>query len=220
MIRIFDIFFSFIAFTVFFPIFVIVSVFLRMTGEGEIIFLQKRIGLGGQEFRIIKFATMLKNSSNMGTGNITVKNDPRILPFGKFLRSSKINELPQLINILKGEMSIIGPRPLTKDQFDKYPMNIQEELKKIRPGLSGIGSIIFRNEEEILELEQNLKMHEDILSYKATLESWYYRNRSIYLYFLTIFLTLLVVIFPSVKPINILPKSLPKAPEDIKDLLP
>ena len=119
MIRIFDIFFSFIAFTVFFPIFVIVSVFLRMTGEGEIIFLQKRIGLGGQEFRIIKFATMLKNSSNMGTGNITVKNEPRILPFGKFLRSSKINELPQLINILKGEMSIIGPSPLTKDQFDK-----------------------------------------------------------------------------------------------------
>ena len=84
---------------------------LRVTGEGEIFFPQSRVGRGGKDFKLYKFATMLKDSPNMGTGTVTVKNDPRVLPMGGFLRKTKINELPQLINIFNGDMSVIGPRP-------------------------------------------------------------------------------------------------------------
>ena len=99
---------------------------LKFTGEGEIFFLQQRIGKNGEIFRLFKFATMLKDSPIKGTGTITVRNDPRILPVGNFLRKSKINELPQLLNILLGDMSIIGPRPLTKQTFQSYPISIQK----------------------------------------------------------------------------------------------
>ena len=102
-------------------------------------------------FKLYKFATMLKNSPNIGTGTITIENDPRVLPFGHFLRKSKINELPQLINILLGDMSVIGPRPLTPENNNLYSENVKDKLAKVRPGLSGVGSIIFRDEESSSE---------------------------------------------------------------------
>ena len=113
MERFFDILFSGIAILILSPLFIVVILILRFTGEGEIFFLQDRIGKGGNKFKLFKFVTMIKNSPDMGTGTITIKNDPRILPFGKFLRKTKINELPQLLNIFFGDMCIIGPRPLT-----------------------------------------------------------------------------------------------------------
>ena len=96
---------------------------------------------------------MVKNSPNIGSGTITLKDDPRVLPFGKFLRKTKINELPQLINVLKGDMSFIGPRPLTNETFNYYQSSVQEKIskRKVRPGLSGIGSIFFRNEEKFID---------------------------------------------------------------------
>ena len=117
MERFFDIFFSGLALLVLSPLFIILILILRFSGEGEIFFLQERIGKDNKPFMLFKFATMLKNSPHIGTGTITVKNDPRVLPIGKFLRKSKINELPQLINIFKGDMSSIGPRPLTLKAF-------------------------------------------------------------------------------------------------------
>ncbi len=105
LIRFFDILFSGIALVVLSPLLIPIMIVLKVTGEGEIFYLQKRIGKDGKPFKIIKFATMLKNSPNIGTTTVTVKDDPRVLPFGKFLRKTKINELPQLINILKGDMS-------------------------------------------------------------------------------------------------------------------
>src|SRR5207237_6029984 len=87
---------------------------LRVTGEGEVFYRQERVGRGGKRFRILKFATMLKDSPNLSGGDITVDKDPRVLPCGHFLRKTKINELPQLLNVIDGDMSIIGPRPLRR----------------------------------------------------------------------------------------------------------
>lgn len=179
MQRFFDIFFSAIALLILSPLLIPIMIALRLTGEGEIFYKQNRIGHGGKSFGLLKFATMLKNSPNIGSGNITLKNDPRVLPMGNFLRKTKINELPQLINILTGDMSVIGPRPLTKDNFDIYPVSVKSALYKIRPGLSGIGSIVFRAEENMLDNREDPRDYycKFIAPYKGELERWYTEKR-------------------------------------------
>ena len=104
MRRFIDFLLSLIALVVLSPLLFPVILILKCTGEGEIFYVQKRCGLGGKEFGLLKFATMLKNSPNIGAGEITLKEDPRVLPFGKLLRKSKLNELPQLWNIFVGNM--------------------------------------------------------------------------------------------------------------------
>ena len=112
MQRLLDVFLSGIAIILLGPILAPIACVLKITGEGEVFYKQARVGKGGSSFGLIKFATMLKDSPSIGTGEITIKNDPRVLPLGKFLRKSKINELPQLWNIFIGDMSIVGPRPM------------------------------------------------------------------------------------------------------------
>ena len=196
MIRFFDLIFSSIAIILLMPLFLIVVAALRVTGEGEIFYLQKRVGLSGKEFNLIKFATMLKDSPKLGTGDITLENDPRVLPFGKLLRITKINELPQLINVFTGEMSLIGPRPLTKKMFLMYKPEVQKLIVKVRPGLSGIGSIIFRDEQVYLKSSEDAEKFyvDNIADYKGQLENWFVKNRSIFLYFYLIFMTILAVL--------------------------
>jgi lipopolysaccharide/colanic/teichoic acid biosynthesis glycosyltransferase len=195
MQRIFDIIFSGIALVILSPIFLPLIFILRISGEGEIFFLQSRVGLGGKHFKLYKFATMLKNSPNMALGTVTVKNDPRVLPIGRFLRKTKINELPQLINIFNGDMSIIGPRPQTQRCFDAFPLSSQTEIIKVRPGLSGIGSIVFRNEEEMIQANNNPNKFYDeiVMPYKGSLEEWYVSHNSLYTYFSRIGITVWVV---------------------------
>lgn len=174
-------------------------VILRLTGEKEVFYAQRRVGLNGALFRLIKFATMLKDSPNMAGGVLTSKNDPRVLRAGKFLRKSKINELPQLFNILAGHMSIVGPRPLPPQHFAIFPDKVRREIVKVRPGLTGVGSIVFRDEESIMARSPkgSEKCHaEDIAPCKSELELWYIRNQSLWLDFLLIFLTAWVVFFP------------------------
>ena len=108
---------------------IIIFILLKFTGEGDIFFYQDRIGKNGKYFKLYKFATMLRNSPNIATGTITIKNDPRILPLGRILRKTKINELPQLFNILIGDMSFIGPRPLTPQNFKYYDTKTQNTIK-------------------------------------------------------------------------------------------
>ena len=110
--RLFDILLSSITLIILSPLLLVVMVLLKLTGEGEIFYRQKRIGQHQNAFYIIKFATMLKNSSDTGAGSVTIRNDSRVLPLGKILRKTKLNEIPQIWNILIGEMSIVGPRPL------------------------------------------------------------------------------------------------------------
>jgi len=198
MERILDIFFSGLALLVLSPFLIPIVIFLRITGEGEIFYLQERIGREGEVFKLYKFATMLKNSPNMSTGTVTVKNDSRILPAGRVLRKTKINELPQLLNIFIGDMSVIGPRPLTIQTFSSYSIEIQEVIKQVRPGLSGIGSIIFCGEEDILAGGNgSVDFYNNVIApYKGLLEEWYVRNRTLKIYFAAIFITAWVVIFP------------------------
>ena len=179
--RVFDIFFSSFALLVFSPILIIVIAILRLTGEGEIFFLQERVGKSKKTFHVIKFATMLKDSPTMGSGTITLMDDPRILPLGHVLRKTKLNELPQLINVLRGEMSLIGPRPQTRRCFDAFPEIAQDEIVSVLPGLSGLGSIIFRDEENLLqESNEPAQLYDNvIMPYKGELEIWYVQNRSV-----------------------------------------
>lgn len=199
MIRIFDVLFSLMALLCLAPLLGPVALTLRFTGEGEIFFVQKRIGINGQPFGLLKFATMLKNSPNMGTGAITVRNDPRVLPVGRILRKTKINELPQLINVLLGDMSIVGPRPLTLDHFNHYVPPVRQLVSSVAPGLSGVGSIVFRDEERLLSDQQDPSTYykDEIAPYKADLEVWFVNNRGLWLYFKCIGVTIWAVLIPS-----------------------
>jgi lipopolysaccharide/colanic/teichoic acid biosynthesis glycosyltransferase len=215
MQRIFDILFSGIALILLSPLLLPLMLILRVTGEGEIFFPQKRVGRGGKDFKLYKFATMLKDSPNMGTGTVTVKNDPRILPIGGFLRKTKVNELPQLINIFNGDMSVIGPRPQTQRCFNAFPQSSQNEIIKVRPGLSGIGSIIFRNEEDMMHANNGPdKFYDEIvMPYKGLLEEWYVSHQNIFSYFCLIGLTIWVVLGFSSNLVWKLFKDLPLPPE-------
>jgi lipopolysaccharide/colanic/teichoic acid biosynthesis glycosyltransferase len=196
MQRAFDLIFSIAALLLLSPLLLPISIILRLSGEGEVFFLQQRIGRGGRPFGLFKFATMLKNSPNSGT--VTVKNDPRILPVGRFLRKTKINELPQLLNVVRGEMSLIGPRPLTSQTFTAYAPQSQNAIKQVRPGLSGIGSIVFRGEEDLLSgAASSFQFYCDqIAPYKGSLEEWYVGNQGLKTYFLAIAVTIWVVLAP------------------------
>ena len=219
--RFFDVFFSGLALLVLSPLLLPIVLILKFSGEGEIFFLQERIGKDGKVFKLYKFATMLKNSPNIGTGTITMRGDPRILPVGKLLRKTKINELPQLLNIFFGDMSVIGPRPLTLQTFSSYSSETQEIIKKVRPGLSGIGSIIFRSEEEIMHgVSASVDFYDNIIApYKGSLEKWFVSNKSIYIYFLAIFMTAWTVIFPSTKIAWRALRDLPEPPSELKQPL-
>ena len=218
LIRFFDIFFSLLALICLLPLFVPIVIILLITGEREVFYKQERVGYHKKHFSLLKFATMLKDSPSIGAGEITLKDDPRVLPFGHFLRKTKINELPQLINILIGHISIVGPRPMVPNTFQKYSAQAQFELSKVKPGLTGIGSIIFRDEEKFLEGQSNPQEFYDnfIIPYKNELEIWFTKNTSIKIYFSLIFLTAWVVVFPcSTLPQKIL-TNLPEMPPKLK----
>ena len=222
MQRFFDIIFSSLALVVFSPFLIPVSIILKFSGEGEIFYIQQRVGKDGKMFGLLKFATMLKDSANIGTGTVTVKNDPRVLPIGKFLRKSKINELPQLLNIFLGDMSVIGPRPQTQRCFLAFPQSSQDAIMQVKPGLSGIGSIIFRDEESILDDESidRLKFYDDVIApYKGELEQWYVKHHNLYTYFMLIGLTVWVVIFSDSKVYKSIFKDLPEVPRQLEKWL-
>jgi lipopolysaccharide/colanic/teichoic acid biosynthesis glycosyltransferase len=221
MQRIFDIVFSGLAIIVLSPLLVPIMFTLRFTGEGEIFFRQQRVGRGGEKFGLLKFVTMLKDSPNMATGTVTVKNDPRILPIGRFLRKTKINELPQLFNILLGDMAVIGPRPQTQRCFDAFPARSQAEIIKIRPGLSGIGSVVFRDEEEMMDTAGDPDAMYDnlIMPYKGLLEEWYVQHRSLWVDTLLTFLTAWVVFTPQSLIVWRLFPNLPAPPEELRPYL-
>ena len=215
MKRFFDIVLSGVAILVFSPLLVPVIIILKLTGEHYIFYSQERVGKDGKSFGLLKFATMLKDSPNLGSGDITEKNDPRVLPFGKFLRKTKINEMPQLFNIFLGDMSIIGPRPLTRKNFSYYSEEIQATINKLSPGLSGIGSVVFRDEESIME-KSNMNYIEcyktRVAPYKGALECWYSNNQCLWTDFRIIFLTVWVILFSKSQLPYKLFKNLPSKP--------
>tara|TARA_B100000315_G_C14426067_1_gene517886 strand:- start:26 stop:688 length:663 start_codon:yes stop_codon:yes gene_type:complete len=199
--RIVDIIFSSILIILFLPLGLIILLILKLTGEGEIIYKQSRIGQYSEPFGLFKFVTMVKDSPNLGAGDITIEDDPRVLPFGKFLRKTKLNEFPQFINVLIGDMSLVGPRPLVKNQYNMIPETLKEKIKFLKPGITGIGSIIFRDEERFLHLnndESHIFYREEIVPFKATLECWYEENASFWIDILLILATIIMVVFPRI----------------------
>jgi len=221
MQRIIDILFSVFALLLLSPLFVSLVLLLRFTGEGEIFFLQERIGKNGKTFKVIKFATMIKKSPTIGTGTITLKNDERILPVGKLLRKLKLNELPQIFNVLIGNMSIVGPRPQTKSCFEAFPQSTQQLIVGVRPGISGIGSIVFHDEETILSKIKNpiYFYNNTIAPYKGDLEIWYILNKDIHVYFKIIIVTLWILIFPSSSIVWMVFRDIPIPPKSLRKYL-
>lgn len=187
-----------IAIIILLPLLLPIMIGLKLTGEGYIFYKQKRIGLNNKYFEILKFATMLKDSPNLGSGSITLKNDPRVTPMGGFLRKTKINELPQIFNILLGDISLVGPRPLVDKTFNAYSEEVRKVIYKVKPGLTGIGSIVFRDEESLIsnsDLEPHAYYEKVIAPYKGELEMWYQKNASLWTDIKIIFLTAWVVMF-------------------------
>lgn len=220
-IRSFDLVFSLLAIFAFLPLLLIVALFLRFSGEGEVLYRQVRIGKGGREFYLLKFATMMKNSPVIGSGELTLPNDPRVLPLGRILRKTKLNELPQLLNIVTGDLSLIGPRPQTLRYYNCYNSADRAWINTIRPGLSGVGSILFRDEETLLSKVADPIAFDDqvITPYKGRLEHWFAVNQSVGLYFELIFTTVLVVLLPSSRLHQRLFHRVPAPPAAISKLL-
>ena len=218
--RLMDIVFSLVAIIILLPFMLPIILILRFTGEGYVFYYQKRLGYKNKYFDIIKFATMLKNSPNMGTGSITLRNDPRLLPLGKFLRKTKINELPQILNVLKGDMTLVGPRPLVDRTFNAYPEDIRFKVYDSKPGITGVGSVCFRDEESLIS---NAKMppheyYEKYVSpYKGALEMWYNKRKSLWVDFQLLFLTAWVIIFSESDLMNKLFKDLPVRNKEVEN---
>ena len=212
--RFLDIVVSLLALIILIPILLPVVIILRFSAEGYVFYFQDRIGKNRINFKIIKFATMLKDSPNLASGSITLSGDWRVTKPGKILRKTKINELPQIINILKGDISLVGPRPLVTRTFTAYNEEVQSKIYNVQPGLTGIGSIIFRDEESIISAVKDEDPHEFykriIAPYKGELEIWYQSNRSFLLDIQLIFMTAWVIFFPKSNLIFKLFKDLPK----------
>lgn len=211
--RVFDFSFASIALVLLSPFLVSVAAILALTGEHTVLYCQSRIGYHGRPFRIFKFATMLKNSPSMPGGMHTTRNDPRVLPFGRILRATKINELPQLINVLIGQMSLVGPRPLAAETFAMYEPSIQQRICMLRPGLTGIGSIVFRDEEQLLSkasLTPEEFYKERIAPEKGQLEVWYQKNASTATDFFILLATAWVIFFPNSQLVYRIFPSLPR----------
>jgi lipopolysaccharide/colanic/teichoic acid biosynthesis glycosyltransferase len=216
--RFFDILASLLALVVLSPLLLPIAIGLKLTGEGYIWYFQERVGFKNKLFNIYKFATMLKDSPNMAGGLITTKKDPRLTPLGGFLRTSKINELPQLINILNGDMSVVGPRPVMQKSFAAYPHEVQQVIYNVKPGLTGIGSIIFRDEEALITVVRDNGgdawdfYQNKIYPFKGEVERWYQHHQGFYTDLMCIFLTAWVIIFPTSDLIYKVFRTLPKRP--------
>ena len=221
MTRLLDIIFSAVAIVILLPFMLPIMLVLKCTGEHDIFYRQTRIGLGGKPFGVLKFATMLRNSPNMAGGVLTQKDDPRVLPVGKFLRKTKINELPQIVNILLGDMSFVGPRPQAKPHYEIYSDRVKSAIDRIRPGLTGIGSLVFRDEEKLLDAAQdrNAFYVNVIAPYKGELEVWYSAHRNIWIYFLLMFMTAWSVLKPGTRIYTYIFKDLPQPPDELRSIL-
>ncbi len=184
--RLFDILVSGTILLLLSPLLLVVIVILKLTGEHEAFYFQERVGFLGKRIKVTKFVTMVKDAPNLGTGDITLRNDPRVLPAGKLLRKTKLNEVPQFWDVFVGTMSLVGWRPLMPQGFADYPQSVQTEIVKVKPGLTGIGSLVFRDEEAIISgaaaegRDLRACYREDIMPYKGALEVWYVAHQGLW----------------------------------------
>ena len=213
MSRSMDIILSGFAMILMSPLLIPLIIILRFSGEGEVFYKQLRVGYQGKKFQIFKFATMMKNSPNIGAGTLTMKNDPRVLPVGGFLRKTKINELPQLLNVFLGDMSIVGPRPLVPEGEQNYTFEQAKIIRSIRPGVTGIGSIVLRDEESYYAHRTDAHdFYKNVISpYKFHIEEWYVERKGFLLDMKIMILTIIIILRPLFSIWTFFP-DLPKIP--------
>jgi lipopolysaccharide/colanic/teichoic acid biosynthesis glycosyltransferase len=196
------------------PVFLFFILILYLFNDKDIFYLQNRVGYSNHIFRIIKFTTMAKDSETSPDGSVVLRGDPRVTGIGKILRITKLNELPQLLNVFIGNMSFVGPRPMTRSGFELYNSEVKSKIYNSKPGITGISSIIFRDEEKWVsssDLEPMEFYKQFIFPYKGQLELWYLKNKSISTDFLILFLTALKIVFPQSKLEFKIFSSLPKS---------
>jgi len=193
--RTFDVVVSFIALIILLPLFIIISTIIFIETGFPVFYKQKRLGKNGKEFFLYKFRSMVKDADKIGS-LVTVKNDPRITRSGKFLRKTKLDELPQFFNVLKGDMSLVGPRPEVKKYADCYMEDFNYILSKVKPGITDWASIKFRHEEHILESEKDFETHyiDELLPKKLTLAKNYADNNNLFIDLVILIKTVFVVI--------------------------
>lgn len=182
------------------PIALLIAAILAFTGDRQVLYGQTRVGRKRREFRMFKFVSMRGGGNDEGGGKLTLPGDPRVLPFGRFLRQTKLNELPQLFNVIKGDMSLVGPRPQPPEIFAYYTEEDQQAIAAVRPGVTGVGSVVFRDEERMLQ-ESPLppqECHRDVFApRKAQLETWYVGHQSLALDLKLMVLTAIAIIAPN-----------------------
>ncbi|MDI3472461.1 MAG: hypothetical protein PWQ48_742 [Thermotogaceae bacterium] len=180
--RLFDIFFALIGIVILSPFMLLIAIIIKVDSKGSVIYKQERLGKNGKVFKIYKFRTMIENAEKIGSGLFTHENDPRITRVGKFLRKTSIDELPQLFNILKGDMSFVGPRPPVPYYPKKWEEYTEEEKKRfsVRPGITGWAQVNGRNE---IDWPERIK-----------LDVWYVENWSLALDFKIILKSFKVVL--------------------------
>ena len=196
MIRILDFLFSFLGLILLSPFFLLIALFIKLSSSGPVLYKQSRIGLNGLEFDVFKFRSMRQNSDKLGL--ITVGGrDPRVTPIGYYLRKYKLDELPQLINVLIGDMSLVGPRPEVKKYVDLYTID-QKKVLSIRPGITDWASIYYRDENIILgkSTDPENDYIEKVMPDKLTYNLIYFENYGTVEYFKIIFSTLWHIVVP------------------------
>lgn len=192
--RFFDIFASFIGLLLLLPLFIIISIWIKVDSSGPVFFRQTRVGRFGIPFRIHKFRTMKMDSEALG--RLTVGADPRITTSGHFLRKTKMDELPQLIDVFLGTMSLVGPRPEVQEFIDCYPDDVKEKVLSVRPGITDKASIEMVDENEILAGYQDARQAyiDIILPIKQKYYLEYVERSSFWFDIKIIFSTLLKII--------------------------
>lgn len=174
MKRAFDILFAVCFMVVFSPVYLLTWVIIRIVSPGPAIFKAKRVGLHGKVFDCYKFRSMRVDSGKVRL--TTLQNDDRIFPFGRFIRNTKIDEMPQVVNILKGEMSVVGPRPEDKENADKVYMGEYKHILDVKPGLTSTASLYDYTHGEQYEDEDSYE--KEFMPKKLKLELYYVNHRS------------------------------------------
>ncbi len=194
MKRIIDIFFSILGIILLFPIFIFLSFLIKNDSKGPVFFIQERVGRDGKIFKIIKFRTM--DTIQYSNSKVSVKGDARVTKIGVLLRRYKLDELPELINVLLGHMSFVGPRPDVPGYADKL-VGYNRNILKLRPGITGPASLKYSNEEEILAQKKDPQLYNDqvIFPDKVKINLDYFQNQTIWLDIKIIFATLVRIFF-------------------------
>ena len=212
--RFFDIVFALMGIVITGP-FLLLSIFIIfISGETKPLFIQLRVGKNRQLFRFYKLRTM-KRTQSRNSGPITFHGDDRITKVGLFLRWSKMDEFPQFFNVLNGDLSFVGPRPLMPETFYAYDKSTQKSIAKVKPGITGVGSVVFRNEALLLKQAGENKQKDfylnKILPYKGELEEWYVKNQSFGVDLKLLFFSAAVIAYSRMTGLHNYFKNLPKA---------